>query len=240
MSLLERVELTSGRIESLQSLKDLAAQAAEFEQRAKTLEGLANEFEELRVPAAVLEEVGIEVSLDAKLLGALHSKAVLLKDGYTRERNFILTPFPGEDFRFVFVNPCVSFKKKTKAALHDAWLGWVQKNTPAIDHDVLQVLSTINALGTAVASIQAVLGVIHRLATILPQSVNEARQVVALCSQVNEAWHQLAGDGIAQEVLAFLRAAGGSVGATYDLLTPSILEWLDEHNLRHVLRIRLG
>lgn len=240
MSLLERVELSIRRIDSLKSLKQLATQAADFEHRATTLAALANELDELRAPAKVLKKVGIDLAVDGKLLSALRSRANLLRNGYTQDRNFILSPFPGEDFRFVFVNSCTTFKKKTEVSLRDAWSGWVKKNTPAIDQDVLSVLSTISVLSATVANIQAEIGVINRAANVLPRDEGDAKQVAAFSSQVNNAWHQLAGEGVAPDVLAFLRAAGSSLGATYELLTPSILEWLDKHNLRHVLRVRLG
>jgi hypothetical protein len=110
---------------------------------------------------------------------------------------------------------------------------------PPIDHEVLSVLADVSALRTAVTRIQAVLALINRYANALPQSVGDVQQVLTQCAQAEQAWRELAGDGIAPDVLAFLRAAGGA-GASYEQLTPSILVWLDAHNLRRVLRVRLG
>lgn len=241
MSLLERIELSRERIGALQSLKQRAEQAAEFEQRAKTLAGLASELDPLCAPAAVLHQAGIAIpQLDGDLLAALRSRAVRLKEGYAQDRSSILIPFPDEDFRFVFLTPCATFKRKTEAALADAWSGWVHGKTPAIDHEVLRVLSGVGALSVAVTRIQALLGLLGRYAAGLPKSADDVKQVTALCSQVDLAWYELAGDGIAPDVLTFLRSAGSGIGASYEQLTPSILEWLDEHNLRRVLRVRLG
>jgi hypothetical protein len=241
MSLLERVELARGRIDALQSLKQRADQAADFEQRAKVLAVLAAELEAVRVPAAVLDQAGIAVApADEKLLAPLRARASLLKDGYALDRSAILAPFPGEDFRFVFLTPCNAFRQKAEAALHRAWSGWVQSKTPAIDHEVLRVLSTVSALSTTVTRIQAQLALIGRHEAVLPRDAGGVQYVKELCAQVNEAWHELAGDGIAEDVLGFLRTAGSSVGASFDALTPSIIKWLDEHNLRRVLRVRLG
>lgn len=241
MSLLERVELAKGRIDALRSLKQRADQAADFEQRAKVLTVLAAELEAVRAPAAVLEQAGIAAApADEKLLAPLRARAGLLKDGYAQDRSSIIAPFPGEDFRYVFLAPCNAFRQKAEAALHGAWSGWVQRNTPAIDQEVLRVLSTVSALSTTVTRIQAQLALIDRHAAVLPRDAADVEYVRELCAQANEAWHALAGDGIAPNVLAFLRNAGSSTGASHDALTPSILQWLDDHNLRRVLRVRLG
>lgn len=240
MSLLEQVAHTRQRIHDLQALKERAARASEFEQRAITLGGLVTTLTPLCLPVAVLQQARIEVpELDHALLGALRSKAADMKAAYAQERSTILTPFPGQDFKHVFVNPCGTFRQRAETALKNAWFNWVHVKMPPIDHEVLSVLADVSALRTAVTRIQAVLALINRYANALPQSVGDVQQVLTQCAQAEQAWRELAGDGIAPDVLAFLRAAGGA-GASYEQLTPSILVWLDAHNLRRVLRIRLG
>ncbi|QKY02430.1 hypothetical protein G3257_09335 [Janthinobacterium lividum] len=241
MSLLERVEHTRERIRALKSMKERAAQASKFEQRATTLGGIASALNTLCAPVAALTQAGVDVpQLDHALLGALRKKSIQLIEGYTQDRSSILSPFAGEDFRHVFVTPCGTFKQRSETALKDAWSGWVRTQTPTIDQEVLSVLSRVSALHETVTGIQALLGQISRLADTLPLNVLDVEEVSALCTQADHAWHELAGDGIAPDVLAFLRAAGSVVGASYDQLTPSILEWIDAHNLRRVLKIRLN
>lgn len=240
MSLLEQVARTKQRIYDLQALERRAARAAEFEQRATTLGAIVTTLKPLCVPVAVLKQAGIDVpELDEALLGALRSKAADMRAAYAQDRSTMLMPFPGQDFKYVFVNPCTTFRQKAETALRNAWSQWVHIKAPAIDQEVLKVLYNVNALRITVTRIQAVLAQIDRHANALPQSVDDVQQVLRQCAQAEKAWHELAGDGIEPDVLAFLRAAG-STGATYEQFTPSILAWLDSHNLRHVLRIRLG
>lgn len=241
MSLLEQVAQTRQQILDLQALKKRADHAAEFEQRANTLMDIAGSLAPLCVPAAVLREVGIDVpDLDRALLAALHARAAELVASYASDRSSILAPFPGQDFKHVFLVPCNSIRQKTDSALKQAWSEWVHGKMPAIDQEVLSVLFGVTALSQTVASIRALLGEVVRYAGVLPHSVDDVNKVLALCSDADRAWRELAGDGVAPDVLAFLRAAGGGGGAPYDLLTPSILAWLDAHHLRRVLRIRLG
>lgn len=241
MSLFEQVARTRQRIHDLQALEQRAARASEFEQRANTLGGLVTTLRPLCVPVVVLQQAGIEVpELDHALLGALRSKAAEMKAAYAQDRSTILTPFPGHDFKYVFVSPCGALRQKTETALRNAWSNWVRAQMPAIDDEVLKVLFDVNALRTAVTRVQGLLALIQRYATTLPQSAHDVQQVGALCTQAEEAWRALAGDGIAPDVLAFLRAAGAGNGAAYEVLTPSVLAWLDAHDLRRVLRIRLG
>lgn len=240
MSLLEQHALTRQRIHDLQALKARAAQAADFEQRATMLGGLVTTLTPLCLPVAVLQQASIDVpELDHDLLGALRAKAADMKAAYAQDRSTILTPFPGHDFRHVFINPCGAFRQKAETALKNAWFNWVHAKMPPIDQEVLSVLADVSALRTTVTRIQAVLGLISRYANALPQSVGDVQQVLTQCAQAEQTWHELAGDGIAPDVLNFLRAAGGT-GASYEQLTPSILAWLDAHNLRRVLRIRLS
>jgi len=240
MSLFEQVAHTRQRIHDLRALRERAAQAADFEQRATTLGGLVTILTPLCLPVAVLQHATIDVpELDRALFGALRAKAADMMAAFAQDRSTILTPFPGQDFKYVFVNPCGTLRQKTENALKNAWSSWVQAKMPAIDPEVLSVLSDVSALRTAVARIQEMLALISRYANALPQSANDVQQVLTQCAQAEKAWHELAGDGIAPDVLAFLRAAGGT-GAFYEQLTPSILAWLDAHNLRRVLRVRLG
>jgi hypothetical protein len=241
MSLLERIERSRTRIDALQALKKRATQAADFEQRANTLSSIAASLAILETPSAVLQQAGIRVpELDRALMSQLHLKAVQLRDGYKVDRANILNPFPGNDAKFVFFNPSNTFKQRTEEAFRNAWSEWVQRRMPAIDQEVLSVLAGVNALRTAVAKVQTLLGQIKSCIQKLPQSKEDVDQVVLLCADANRDWHELAGDGIDPEVLAFLRVAGSADGAAYDLLTPSILEWIEAHGLRRVLRIRLG
>lgn len=241
MSLLERVAHTRERIHALQALKERAERASEFEQRAQALGGIASGFDALCSPAVVLKRAGIDVpQLDQIILATLRTKAAQLKESYERNRSSVLNPFPEQDFRHVFVTPCNSLKQKTEAAFKQAWSDWVRDRMPAIDREVLSVLAEVSVLSSTVADIQALISNIGRHATTLPANADDVKEVEALSVLANQAWHDLAGDGIDQETLAFLRAAGSGIGAPYDLLTPSILEWLDAHKLRRVLRVRLG
>lgn len=240
MSLLEQVAHTRQRIHDLRALRERAAQAADFEQRATTLGELVTILKPLCLPVAVLKHAMIDVpELDQALFGALRTKANDMMVAFAQDRSTILTPFPGQDFKYVFVNPCGTLRQRTEAALKNAWSRWVLAKMPAIDPEVLSVLSDVSALRNAVAHIQEVLSLISRYANALPQSANDVQQVLIQCTEAERAWRELAGDGIAPDVLAFLRAAGGT-GAFYEQLTPSILSWLDTHNLRRVLRVRLG
>jgi hypothetical protein len=241
VNLFERVAHTRQRIHDLRALKERAARASEFEQRAQTLRGIASGLGTISTPATVMHQAGIDVSqLDRVSLVGIQIKAEQLKDFYEKDRNSILNPFPDQDFRQVFLAPCSALKQKTETALKEAWSIWVRGKRPAIDQEVLNVLAGVNALSRTVVSIQELLSQIARHASALPTNAEDVKEVIDSCAQADQAWHALAGDGIAPEILTFLRAAGSGIGAQYDLLTPSVLEWLDAHKLRHLLRIRLG
>jgi hypothetical protein len=241
MGLSEQVDQLRERIHALKSLKERANRAEDFEGRAQTLSEISLGLETLRASSQVLTEAGIEVSqIDQGILATLKLKAQQLRDSYAIDRASILSPFPDHGFQQVFVVPCNTLRKSADQTLKASWSNWLRARMLVIDQEVLNVLAGVDALSTNVVNIQKLLVSINEHAATLPSSTDKVREAEASCTEVNQAWQELTGDGVAPEVLQFLRAAGSDTGASYDLFQPSILDWIDTHNLRHVLRIRLG
>lgn len=241
MSLFERAQNLSLEIQEIDALKKRADQAELFEKRATALSVPADEMKKLETAITIIASLDIPVlSLDHNLIGNLNRRIVDLRDRYTFDKNVMLDPFPEEDVRWVFNQPLTQLPQKVKTALLEAWENWAKKNIPEIDGDVLDILGGIVALRESVNTVRFLKVSAETICTSLPNENDDVDQLKQLCKKIADAWHNLAGEGIPNDVLVFLRVAGSRDGARFDLLTTEVLDWLTIHGLRDSLRIKMG
>jgi hypothetical protein len=241
VNLLERTQFFAERVTAIAGLRERAGKAGTIEQRAASLQAISSELSQLQGPIQIVEDRSIKIpDLDRKLLESLRARASSLKDRFATDKGSMLEPFPGEDFRYVFVTPLTQCSKKSRAALQSAWEDWATGSLPKIDDEVLAILSEIPALKSPVANIRNLRGQARELCSELPNSPDTVEALTRLAQEIASSWQSLAGDGIAPSVLTFLRAAGSPQGAAYELLTDDVFHWLSEHGLSQTLRIRLG
>lgn len=241
MTLLQRAQELSQRIAALDDLKRRADQAGVFERRANELAGPAEECQRLEAGARTLASHAIHLpSLDTSLARALHERVSDLRQRYAEDRNVMLDPFPAEDARFVLMQPLRQLPGKANVAMHDAWAQWAGVRLPQIDSEVLAVLGEIAALREPVRRIRSLGREAEQCCSTVPERTENIEYFLQLCTRIQQEWHNLTGEGIPQEVLTFLRAAGGPSGAAFSLLTSEVLEWLSTHGLKQALRVRMG
>ncbi len=243
MSLLERAHNLSTEILALDSLKKRADQADVFERRANDLDTPAKEIQKLGNAISVIAGQGICVkSLDRALVGSLRDLITDLKTRYALDRNVAIDPFPPKDVRYVLIAPLGKLSSMANAALLEAWESWAinQLQLPAIRNDVLDTLGRISALRDSVARVRSLRVQADKVCKELPDSDDVVLSLAKLGQDIGVAWESLAGNGVPNEVLAFLSSAGTPIGAEYSAMTPKVLEWLSEHGLSNSLRIRMG
>lgn len=241
MTLLLRAQELSRNIAALGDLKRRADQASVFERRASELAGPAEECRNLESGARTLASREIHpASLDAGLVRALHERVSDLRQRYAEDRNVMLDPFPAEDTRFVLMQPLRQLPGKANAAMHEAWAQWARTRLPQIDAEVLGILGEIAALRESVGRMRSLGREAEHCCSTLPKRIEDIEYFLQLCARIQQEWHNLTGEGIPQEVLTFLRAAGGTSGAAYSLLTAGVLDWLSAHGLKQALRVRMG
>lgn len=240
MSLFERAQNLSLEIQEIDALKKRADQAELFEKRATALSVPADEMKKLEPAITIIANLDIPVlSLDHNLIDNLNRRIVDLRDRYTFDKNVMLDPFPEEDVRWVFNQPLTQLPQKVKTALLEAWENWAKKNIPEIDGDVLDILGGIVTLRESVIAVRSLKASAETICTSLPNG-DDVDQLKKLCEKISDAWHNLTGEGIPNDVLVFLRTAGSRDGARFDLLTTEVLDWLTIHGLRDSLRIKMG
>ena len=152
----------------------------------------------------------------------------------------MLEPFPNEDARFVFIQPLRQLPNKVDTAMREVWANWVRSHLPQLDVEVLEILGAIAALRQPVGQILSLRREANQCCAVLPEGGDDIEHALRLCARIREEWFSLAGEGIPQEVMTFLRDAGSPSGAAYSLLTAGVMEWLNQHGLKQALRVRMG
>ena len=118
------------------------------------------------------------------------------------------------------------------------WRVFVKKLIPPIPSEVLDVLGRVPAFRSVVHDIQSALTDLERVAERLPQAREEILQVREKAEKIRNQWEDLGGEGIPEEVLTFLRAAG-SMGAPLNSLTDTVRSWLQSNDLENSFAIRM-
>ncbi len=243
MNLLERARRITGEIRDVENLDERTRQADLFEARATQLTVPIEGFNELTASMKLVSSQGIVLlSLDSNLVGSLRSRIMDLKVRYAQDKNVMIEPFPGEDARQILIKPLGKLPAQAKDALQLAWEKWAREKLqlPENHNDILTILGRITALRASVSSIRNLISDAERICKQLPDNDDVVVRIMKLGSEISVAWQNLAGEGIPDQVLDFLRATGSASGAAYNALTPEVLKWLSDHELQNALRIRMG
>ena len=243
MSLFSRAVTLSREICALDDLKKRADHAGVFEKRANELATPTEAINRLDDAIDVIARQGISVtSLDRVLVASLRSKLTDLKNRYAVDKSIMLEPFPTKDVRYFLMAPLEKLPVAAKLALETAWETWskLQLKLPEINNDVLDTLGRITALRESVEKVRSLIREAEKIIKNLPDSNKDVSCLAKLSADIGRAWQNLAGDGIPRDVLVFLSAAGGPVGAQYSALTSEVLVWLSLHGLIDSFRIRMG
>ncbi len=136
----------------------------------------------------------------------------------------------------IFASSVVSLKTTLKQELIQAWKNYLAEYLPSTNKEMLGIFNGIEALKPAIQKIYSLDQKIQQVE--FPNSSEEFERVENLIAQMRNVLESLNSDNIPEEVLTFLKAAVNQ-GATINLLTPEVKEWLIEYRLADSVRIRL-
>jgi hypothetical protein len=240
MSLIERARCLSLELREIGGLKKRAEQADLFEKRAKDLKTPAEQLGELEGAVKVIAYLRIPTPLlDRSLVKNLRDRIIDLKTRYDSDKSVVLDPFPGEEVRWVLTTPLSQLPKKVNDALLSAWEKWSSEEVPEVNKDVLDILFSVVSLRNSVVSLRSLKSKAVTACAGLPDGLDDVEHLQRLCGEISFMWQNLAGEGIPEDVLNFLRSAGTQDGANFSLLNETVLDWIDAHGLRGSLRIRM-
>lgn len=241
MTLSDRVASVIETLALLDTQKSSEGKAATYERRADQFSEPANELSSLLGPFKILRDTSIDVEeLKSQNLAFWQSTIEALQKQYREQPESILNPISDGDPRYKLFDPLKKLPERIASIMLQAWEEWVARRTSSINSDVLDLFANVPSYSSEVARIRQLQVQVRNMSMGLPTSDQTPRQVSALSEQIDAAWQKLTAHGLPDEVLVFLRAAGGKDGATYYMLTNEVMSWLEKHELLRTLRIRLS
>lgn len=237
--LTDNANQTKDQIEDLRRLREIARQAQAFASRADQLGApiaplrmfvnLLAEFQKRNVPV----DLGDTVS-QAR---SLRLRVNTLRQTFQQDPPSILDAAP--ELRYAFWEPLAELPQRIREKLNRAWERYVDATLPPTQEDLLSTLEAVPGFQPRVATIRQLYRSGQTCRARLPRSSADFGEVERIAADLTRAWRELAGDGIPEEVLAFLRVACAGPGARIDQLTQQVRDWLDHYQLTSLARITL-
>lgn len=228
-------------LEDYQNLGQLADRVVSIERDSKRLkifqerqQKLATLVDELRSTVVALSAFRqrklITVDLHQKVDQLLAEVATVISE-FQQDRGWMV-----ETFKFNSLQTKVSsLKTDLELQLRQSWTVYKSQKIPMTNSDLLSLLGKIEIFKPTVQVIQ------RRIAEIktvdYPKSVSHFQQIDRAIQDLSTAWGNL--DEVPVAVQEFLQAAT-THGASIDLLTPEVRNWLTAEGITRFFYIRLS
>jgi hypothetical protein len=237
--LIEDVERVVAKISELERKREIAKSIQGFQVRAQMLERPLMLLKPLSIVLTEFQQYGITVDLQE-----CSPTAQLLKGHASQvEINFEANPESilesDEQLRHQFweLLDVKNFPSTIKSILLGTWQKYVDALIPPQKTDLLDTLALVPVLRSDAGKIRQLYTEVSERRQRLPQSTSDFERLQAIPYELANLWQRFGGDIIPGEVLNFLRSASSQNGARLDQLTPTVLDWLREHNLERSIRI---
>lgn len=157
----------------------------------------------------------------------------LVKDNFNQDSQWILDnqKFKAKDLK----RKLNSLINKINQILQILWENYKVNKLPSTNEEILRLLGGINAFKSTVERVNYLR---RQIPEKLPTNEAEFQQIEETINNLKQTWESLSSENVPENVIYFLRAAG-SQGASLQLLTPDVQNWLDKHQITNSLRIRL-
>ncbi len=228
-----------------QRLIDLSKIKLDFKKYADQLDGFTARQEEITKALQEIKPLIIAVRAFKQkniINFDLHQKLDKLLNFVTlAEENFRNNPewiidnnnFNGK----AFSRDIVSLKNSLHQSLIQAWTSYLNQHLPSTNKEMLEIFAGLVTLRPTIHRIYMLEKQIQGVE--FPKNSEEFNRIDNLIDELRQSLASLSSDQIPEDVQNFLKNAA-TYGATIDLLTPEVKEWLIQHGLISSLRIRLN
>jgi DNA repair exonuclease SbcCD ATPase subunit len=221
-------------IERMNQLKANVDQRVGFRTRQEELEEAARELEKRVVAVNSLAARGSGKPNVAAKANAFLNHIDTVASNFNQAPSWIID-FNNNPFR----NALRGLNAELDEHITREWRSYTERSRHA-NTQVLDVLSGIPAFKQTVQKVRVLTARIEQSRRSRPTSEEDFQNFDDLVKQVDAAWGELGSDEVPPNVEKFLRAAGGQEGATLDLLTDDVKEWLAAREINTSFRIRMS
>jgi hypothetical protein len=233
--LIARLDQVTQEITKLRELRQQADNAQAFGTRAKLLKEPSDQLDDLATITQEFQRRAITISFNRGQLAAFIKQMRAVAIAYHGDPQSILA---ATENRFTFWEPLKSLPDQVRAALLQAWSGYINATLPIQQPELLQTLGQLPGFKERVVQISQLYREAERLRVRPPQSVDEIARIAVIASELKAIWAQLPAEGIPADVRDFLTAAVEG-NARLNQLTNHVVKWLEANNLVDSVRISL-
>ncbi|MFO1431288.1 MAG: hypothetical protein U1F76_14285 [Candidatus Competibacteraceae bacterium] len=236
MTLLQRARQLVDALAQLEESKRLVQNVQGFNTRATEIEQALEAFSKLAelVSAFRSHNIPFTLSLD---LASLRQALETIATDYKNDPNILLKP--DNKLTRMFWNPLKNSPNQIRQDLEISWKKYAQTILPRLDNELLDIFEKLPSTRAQARIIRQLQQHVQQLAGSLPSSENDIQTLVNLANRIGESWQNLETTEIPTSVMTFLKAACGA-GASLDLFTDEVRQWLSEHRLTQAFSISLA
>lgn len=236
--LLDRAAAFATKINTYEKHKNSAAEAAQFDTRAKQLEAVSLLILRLRESLTALAEAGVRVDFQPSDGLGYADKARTLREAIKKDPAKVYDP--PFDIKHAFIDRLNSIASAGQKAASNAWKNYVDKRAAFGADDVLSALGQVPQFRVSVAKIRQIRAEVAKFGASLPPNPKAAiASLDNMLIQHEAAWNTLAASDIPSSVVAFIRAAANSE-ALLSAYTSEVQTWLESRNLVGAFRVKLS
>lgn len=129
-----------------------------------------------------------------------------------------------------FLTKLVEVREEIDQICDQVWEDFTSDTAPVVDTDLLQEREDIPEFESTVTEIRALQEELELAADTVPSTEEELSQYREKAKTLGQEIEKLYTDDYPQEVIEFLRAANTRKGASLSMLTPAVLEWLEDND----------
>lgn len=220
-----------GRLQEQQErLTDFQSRERDFRQRAQRLGRLMQTYRLFEKQEVDVEETHGMVGKTLDLLRRVRSR-------FREDSAYVIDPQGSLRSLWRKID---SHCKGLRLRLKKGWGRYIQEHAPGQDEEVLNVLGRIPDFEKSVRRIRTQASRIEQKKGKLPRTEDDLEAIHDLSQSIEEAWQSIGSSELSEEVLAFLKAAASTAGASLDLLTPEVRDWLEHEGLNESFAVRVG
>ncbi|MGN6063654.1 hypothetical protein [Brevundimonas diminuta] len=237
MSLLDRSRALATDAKDLAARKSMADQVKAVAARRQAFGEARAMIMVAAAKRAALRSRGVDVVVDITSVLPLRRRLEAWKAEVTDNPALIVAP--ESTVQTQVIQPLRSLAKRLDESGLAGWRAYVDEHLPRIAHDTLRMRERLPGMKRKVEAFREAYSRASALADVVPTTEAGFAQFDARASACREAWAELEGEALPDDVRRFLHAAGQPGGASIEmLLTGDTLSWLRTQNLVEHFRIR--
>lgn len=215
------------------SLRKNSTALKNFRERQVKIESLVNELHPLVIALRVFRERDLADFDCSQKANTLLLEIANTLDNFQKDRSWLIEEFNNNILR----NKVSTLKSDLEGHLNQAWIVYKRQKSPNINDELLSLLARIETFKPTVLTVQKILNQLRAID--FPKDTQQFDQIDQAIDALSNAWNSLKSDEVPETALNFLRAAATN-GASIELLTSEVKNWLNEHGISRFFYVQLS